>query len=193
VVLVAGFGAQMISWANGFCAGLAERGRHVVRFDNRDTGRSTTFDDHPVDLGELIAAASSGDVASVTAMAPYGLADLADDVAALIVVVAIIASGIALFRSTASELMDAQAASGLVKNIRQTALTEPGVHGVETLWVRKSGLEYFADIHIEVEPLMTVAEGHRIGHRVKDRLLSRFPELRDVLVHLEPHGDEQRG
>jgi divalent metal cation (Fe/Co/Zn/Cd) transporter len=34
---------------------------------------------------------------------------------------------------------------------------------------------------------MTIAEGHRIGHRVKDRLLARFPVLRDVLVHLEPY------
>jgi divalent metal cation (Fe/Co/Zn/Cd) transporter len=32
-----------------------------------------------------------------------------------------------------------------------------------------------------------VAEGHRIGHLVKDQLLERFPNVRDVLVHLEPH------
>lgn len=62
----------------------------------------------------------------------------------------------------------------------------PGVKVVETLWVRKSGLEYFADIHIEVDQLLTAAEGHRIGHHVKDRLLAEFPSLRDVLVHLEP-------
>jgi len=57
---------------------------------------------------------------------------------------------------------------------------------VETLWVRKSGLEYFADIHVEVDPHLTVAEGHAIGHLVKDCLLERFTVLRDVLVHLEP-------
>jgi cation diffusion facilitator family transporter len=110
----------------------------------------------------------------------------ADDAAALVVVAAIVASGVALFRRSASELMDAQAAGGLVRKIREAALAEPGVRDVETLWVRKSGLEYFADIHIEVEPTLTVAEGHRIGHRVKDRLLAQFNQLRDVLVHLEP-------
>lgn len=82
--------------------------------------------------------------------------------------------------------MDVQAASGLVKDIREAALAVPGVRGVETLWVRKSGLEYFADIHIEVDSYLTVAEGHRIGHLVKDRLLLRFPVLRDALIHLEP-------
>ena len=62
----------------------------------------------------------------------------------------------------------------------------PGVRAVEKLWVRKTGLEYFTDIHIEVDEQLSVAEGHRIGHRVKDRLLAGFPALRDVLVHLEP-------
>jgi pimeloyl-ACP methyl ester carboxylesterase len=41
VLLVHGGGAQMISWPDGFCAGLVDRGVRVVRFDNRDTGRST--------------------------------------------------------------------------------------------------------------------------------------------------------
>jgi cation diffusion facilitator family transporter len=110
----------------------------------------------------------------------------ADEAAALVVVAAIIWSGIVLFRQSSSELMDVQASDELVKQIRQTASEVPGVAGVETLWVRKSGLEYFADIHIEVDSQLTVAEGHRIGHRVKDRLLEVFPVLRDVLVHLEP-------
>lgn len=110
----------------------------------------------------------------------------ADEAASLVVAAAIAWSGSLLFRSSASELMDVQAAPELVGKIRSEALTVLGVAGVETLWVRKSGLEYFADIHIEVDPELTVAEGHRIGHRVKDRLLTTFATLRDVLVHLEP-------
>ncbi len=112
----------------------------------------------------------------------------ADEVASLVVAGAIIWSGTQLFRSSASELMDVQADPQLVDQIYQESLTVPGVKDVETLWVRKSGLEYFADIHIEVDRQMTVAEGHRIGHRVKDHLLDKFATLRDVLVHLEPHG-----
>jgi divalent metal cation (Fe/Co/Zn/Cd) transporter len=62
---------------------------------------------------------------------------------------------------------------------------------VETLWVRKSGLEFFADIHIEVDQNLSVAEGHRIGHHMKARLIDEFPNLRDVLVHLEPFPHKQ--
>jgi cation diffusion facilitator family transporter len=110
----------------------------------------------------------------------------ADEAAALVVAAAIVWSGIGLFRRSASELMDLQAGDEFVGRIRDAAAAVPGVLGVETLWVRKSGLEFFADIHVEVDPHLTVAQGHEIGHRVKDRLLVRFERLRDVLVHLEP-------
>jgi divalent metal cation (Fe/Co/Zn/Cd) transporter len=63
----------------------------------------------------------------------------------------------------------------------------PGVCAVETLRVRKTGLEYLADIHIQVDAQLTVEQGHRIGHLVKDRLVHELANLRDVLVHLEPY------
>ena len=110
-----------------------------------------------------------------------------DEAAALVVVAAITATGIRLFLASASELMDPQADPEFVREIRQAALTVPEVRDVEKLWVRKTGLEYLADIHIEVDGQTTVDEGHRIGHLVKDRLVRGFPALRDVLVHLEPH------
>jgi len=115
----------------------------------------------------------------------------ADEAAALFVVVAILYSGIELFRSSTSELLDPQADADLVQRIRGRALDVPGVLGVEKLWVRKTGLEYLVDIHIEVEGRRTVDEGHRIGHRVKDALLAKFVNLRDVLVHLEPWPDDR--
>jgi cation diffusion facilitator family transporter len=111
----------------------------------------------------------------------------ADEVAALVVVSFIVWSGAILFRRSASELMDPQANQELVSKIRELAEQVEGVRAVEKLWVRKTGLEYLADIHIEVAPQMTVADGHLIGHRVKDALVGAFPALRDVLVHLEPY------
>lgn len=116
----------------------------------------------------------------------------ADEVAALVVVAAIVWSGAKLFRSSSSELMDSQADEQFVREIRRVAESIPEVRAVETLWVRKSGLEYFADIHIEVDGHLTVDEGHRIGHAVKDRLIGEFTHLRDVLVHLEPYPHTHR-
>lgn len=112
-----------------------------------------------------------------------------DPLMAIVVSAAIVANGIRLFRSAAMELMDLQAEPDLVARIESVARSLPGVRNVETLWVRKSGLEYFVDIHIQVDPNMSVEAGHLLGHAVKDRLLAEFPTLRDVLVHLEPAGE----
>ncbi|GGK03817.1 alpha/beta hydrolase [Pilimelia anulata] len=77
VLLIMGGGAQMINWPDGFCAALGERGLAVVRFDNRDTGRSTHLPDAPV---PDVPAALAGDLSS----APYTLSDLAADTVGLL-------------------------------------------------------------------------------------------------------------
>src|SRR4026208_2543295 len=47
VLLVMGLGTQMIAWHEDFCAELADRGFYVIRYDNRDVGRSTHLSDRP--------------------------------------------------------------------------------------------------------------------------------------------------
>jgi cation diffusion facilitator family transporter len=113
----------------------------------------------------------------------------ADEAAALVVVAAILWSAFHLLRSSAAELMDQQADDATVDAIRQAALKVPGVSAVEKLRVRRSGMECFADIHVEVDPNMTVERGHKIGHDVKERLIKEITALRDVLVHLEPESN----
>ncbi len=115
----------------------------------------------------------------------------ADKAAALVIVAAILWSASGLLRRSSSELMDQQAHEPILERIRSVAASIPEIRHVETLWARKSGLEYFVDIHIEVDPRMTVANGHRVAHQLKDKLLDEVHVLRDVLVHLEPHKPEQ--
>ena len=70
-----GLGVQMTIWNPQFCQAIADRGYYVIRFDNRDIGLSTWFDDTGVsDLDEVI----SGNVD-----APYSLTDMAADAAGL--------------------------------------------------------------------------------------------------------------
>ena len=79
VLLVMGFGTQLLGWDADFCRLLAARGLYVIRYDNRDCGLSTKLDEHPVDLMEFITAVMSGDVDRALAMAPYSLRDMARD------------------------------------------------------------------------------------------------------------------
>ncbi|WP_051684215.1 alpha/beta fold hydrolase [Blastococcus sp. URHD0036] len=76
LLLVMGLATQMVGWPDGFCRALADRGHHVVRFDNRDIGLSTHLDDAGApDVMSLFAGAGT---------APYSLADMADDTAGLL-------------------------------------------------------------------------------------------------------------
>ncbi len=111
----------------------------------------------------------------------------ADDAAALVVVAVILWSGVRLLMRSTSELLDPQADADIVQRVRELASAVPGVLAVEKLWVRKTGIEYLVDVHIQVDATLTVDEGHRIGHAVKDRLVQQFAAIRDVLVHLEPY------
>lgn len=75
-LLIMGLGTQMIAWRDDFCEQLASRGFHVVRFDNRDIGRSTHLSSAPASLPQLVTRRIPDDA--------YSLEDMADDSARLI-------------------------------------------------------------------------------------------------------------
>jgi pimeloyl-ACP methyl ester carboxylesterase len=75
-VLIMGLGTQMVAWHTSFCEQLASRGLHVVRFDNRDIGRSTHLPGAPPTTAQLLRRSRSA--------AHYTLADMADDTATLL-------------------------------------------------------------------------------------------------------------
>ncbi len=85
-----------------------------------------------------------------------------------------------------NELMDRSPDRELVEQIRRVAGTIRGVDGVEKCFVRKMGYQFFVDMHVEVDPQMTVKNSHRIGHEVKNKVRSEIPSVRDVLIHIEP-------
>ena len=76
LLLIAGLGSQMLAWSNEMCEILANRGFFVIRFDNRDIGLSTKFEDASLpDFLEINAAYSRGEIPKV----PYTLEDMAGD------------------------------------------------------------------------------------------------------------------
>jgi pimeloyl-ACP methyl ester carboxylesterase len=79
LLLVMGFGAQLIAWPRSFCERLAAGGRFVISFDNRDCGLSSKLDGQNANLTSIIAAASAGDFERARALAAYTLSDMSDD------------------------------------------------------------------------------------------------------------------
>jgi cation diffusion facilitator family transporter len=110
----------------------------------------------------------------------------ADDAAAIFCAFIIGINGWILLRPALSELMDRAADRQVIEQIRQIAVATSGVERVEKCFARKAGHLYFVEMHIEVDPLMTVLRSHEIAHAVKDKIREAMPEVSDVLVHIEP-------
>ncbi|MBA3604468.1 MAG: alpha/beta hydrolase [Acidimicrobiia bacterium] len=81
LLLVMGFTAQMTAWESDFCQLLADRGRYVIRFDNRDCGLSTHLDGQEIDAFAVMQAMLAGEEQPAV---PYTLSDMAADAVGLL-------------------------------------------------------------------------------------------------------------
>lgn len=111
----------------------------------------------------------------------------ADDWAALFASVLIFYNAAILLRPSVMEIMDTAPDPHLRMKIISIAEKIPEVMAIEKCHVRKMGFDYFVDIHIEVDGNLTVTEGHRIAHLVKDALMDSGLRIQNALVHVEPH------
>jgi len=110
----------------------------------------------------------------------------ADDWAAILAAGVIAANGLRLLRPALNELMDRSPNREVVDQIRRVAESRPDVARVEKCFVRKMGYNLFVDMHVEVDPQMTVLRSHEIAHDVKNQIRLEIPAVYDVLVHIEP-------
>lgn len=118
-------------------------------------------------------------------LAVFGGMAWADGAAALVASAIIMANGVLLFRIPMHELMDADAPE-IVEQAGLIAASIPGIRNTHRVTARKSGLRYWVDMHIRVDPLMTVRDSHALGHRAKDEIRRQMPRVADVLIHIEP-------
>lgn len=99
----------------------------------------------------------------------------------------VILLGIRVVRDTAYELMDTMPEERRMAEIRAVALAAPGVLGVEKCFARKTGFQYHVDIHLEVDPHLTVWASHEIATQVRFKIRGQLDWVADVLVHVEPY------
>lgn len=113
-----------------------------------------------------------------------------DALAAIGVALMIIKIGWDLIWQSLRELIDTALDAEVVESIRQQILQVGGVRHVHMLRTRKSGGDALVDVHIQVDPTLSVSEGHRIGEKVRNDLIARIEEVADVTVHIDPEDDE---
>lgn len=87
------------------------------------------------------------------------------------------------------ELIDTGLDETQVAAIRETLLATPGVRGLHELRTRRMAHQALVDAHVQVDPRISVSEGHRIAESARARVLRQHPEVLDVLVHIDPEDD----
>jgi cation diffusion facilitator family transporter len=87
---------------------------------------------------------------------------------------------------SSSDLLDAAPNEAVISDLREHILPVPGAVAYHNFRVRRVGDWLTVDLHLQVAPALTVAEGHEIARRVKEDILGKHPEVADVLVHVEP-------
>lgn len=113
--------------------------------------------------------------------------EAADDWAALFASGFILYNCYLIVRPALGEIMDENLYDDIIEAIKEKSLQVEGVQDTEKCFVRKAGMKYHVDLHIEVDADMTVRDSHRVAHQLKDYLQAEIPELDQILIHVEPH------
>jgi cation diffusion facilitator family transporter len=111
----------------------------------------------------------------------------ADRIGGSAVGIIVICVGIRVVHDTVVQLMDTMPDPEAMDRIRATGRAVPGVLGIEKCFARKTGLKWHVDLHLEVDPEMSVLESHEIATQVREKIRAEVDWVADVLVHVEPH------
>jgi cation diffusion facilitator family transporter len=111
----------------------------------------------------------------------------ADHVGGFVIGVIVIFMSFRVVRETAMQLVDTMPAAAQMAELRAEAMRVPGALGIDKCYARKTGLRYHVDLHLEVDPNLSVLASHEIARAVKRHLRNRLEWVADVLVHVEPH------
>ncbi len=117
--------------------------------------------------------------------------DYLDAVAAVIVGAMVAKIGWDLVWESLHELVDTALDPERVELIRQEVMSVGGVRELHMLRTRQMGGEALVDVHVIVDPKLSVSEGHYIGEKVRRRLIEEVDEVSDVMVHVDPEDDEK--
>ena len=107
-----------------------------------------------------------------------------DPLAALVVAGFIGYAGFQVARTTTGILSDRIVISDA--DLELVVMSVPGIIGCEKIRTRGSADHVFLDLHVWMPPDMRLTEAHDLSHVVKDRLMARYPQIADAVIHIEP-------
>ncbi|MGH7518719.1 MAG: cation diffusion facilitator family transporter [Gemmatimonadales bacterium] len=115
----------------------------------------------------------------------------ADDWAALLASTVIVRNAVGVIRPAVGDLMDRAPGEVMLARVAEAARAVPGVRAIEKLKVRKAGMGYYVDLHVQADPRMALHDAHILSGMVKSAIRSAVSEVHGVLIHMEPYEDER--
>ncbi|MGC9453257.1 MAG: cation diffusion facilitator family transporter [Phycisphaerae bacterium] len=109
-----------------------------------------------------------------------------DHATALVLAIFLLVAAVGIVRDGAGEMMDRAPGKATLQRIEHAVLGTPGVRSFHAFRARKVGGKVEMDIHVQVDPELTVRRGHEIAGAVKQRVLDADPRVVGAIVHIEP-------
>ena len=137
------------------------------------------------DFVDVISACTALTALGLTLYNPERFAN-ADPIGGVLVGGIVLFLGAQVMWETSEQLVDTMPDDTNLVELRRVAMSVPGVRDVEKILARKTGLRWHVDMHVHVDPLMTVHDSHIVAGKVKSELRTRLNWIENVLVHVEP-------
>jgi len=106
---------------------------------------------------------------------------------ALLASVIIVYNAIGVIRPATQDLMDRAPGEEMISRVAAAAAAVPGVSAIEKLKVRKAGMGYYVDLHVQADPAMPLHAAHVLSGMVKSAIREAVPEVTGALIHMEPY------
>ena len=151
----------------------------------RRIGSSALEADAWHDITDLLSTAVAFSAIGLALLDPIRLG-VADHIGGMVIGLIVVFAAIRLVWNTVALLSDTMPGHELLEQIRPVALMIPGAMDIEKCYARRTGLKYHVDLHLEVDPELTVRQSHSIAEQVRIGIRGRLPWVADVLVHVEP-------
>jgi cation diffusion facilitator family transporter len=118
---------------------------------------------------------------------------VADPLAGIAVAIIIGTTAIEQGRRTTQVLLDAMPDRPTLAAIERILESDPQLHGYHALRARQAGKHVLLDVSVHVDGTLTLAQAHKVGHAVSERIRRELPIVTDAVVHVEPVDDEAHG
>lgn len=109
-----------------------------------------------------------------------------DPLAGLLVSGLVIQAGLQTGYKSLQELVDSALPESVLSHFKETVLSVKGVKGCHAMRGRRAGSVIHLDVHIEVDPWLSVSAAHMIGEAVREKLREQHSSLEEIFIHIDP-------